>query len=165
MLPIGSELADPDFLISHSQPSAFDPAMCEKMVSQRSLDVRLLDHHIHNCDVCKANKLTKGAVPKQREEDAAQRKPLERVWTSVKGKLLKDFWGNEYMVTFTCEVTRRNCVHLCQRKSQVKDRFQEFLAWAKRQGYVVQMLNSGGGRENSVSHYNGSHHSPSRLFR
>jgi hypothetical protein len=110
-----------------------------------------LDHHIHSCDVCKANKLTKGAVPKQREEDAAQRKPFERVLTDVKGKLIKDFWGNEYMVTFTCEVTRWTCVYFCQRKSQVKDRFQEFLAWVKRQGYVVQMLNSDGGGEYSAN--------------
>ena len=131
----------------HRRLAHFDPALCDKMVSQRSLDVRLLDRHAQSCDVCKANKITRGAVPKQREDDAAQRKPFERVWTDVKGKLLKDFWGNEYMVTFTCEVTRWTCVYFCQRKSQVKERFVEFLAWVKRQGYAVRVLNSDGGGE------------------
>jgi hypothetical protein len=52
------------------------------MVSQRSLDVKLMDRHVQSCDVCRASKITRGAVPKQREDDAAQRTLLERVWGS-----------------------------------------------------------------------------------
>ena len=70
----------------HRRLAHFDHSLCDKMVSQRSLDVRLLDHHASTCNSCKANKLTRGAVPKQREDEAAQRKPFERVWTDVKGK-------------------------------------------------------------------------------
>ena len=131
----------------HRRLGHFDPKKLDNMVSQRALDVRLINHHVHSCDVCKANKLTRGAVPKQREDDAAQRKPFERVWTDVKGKLLRDLWGNEYMVTFTCEVTRWTCVYFCKRKSEVVDRFREFLSWVKRQGHVVRVLNSDGGGE------------------
>ena len=35
----------------------------------------------------------------------------------------------------------------CQKKSQVKDRFLEFLSWVKCQGHVVRELNSDGGGE------------------
>jgi hypothetical protein len=131
----------------HRRLAHFDPKMLDNMVSQHSVDVRLIDHRSHTCDACKANKLTRGTTPDQREQEPAQRQPFERVWTDVKGKLLKDFWGNEYMVTFTCEVTRWTCVYFCQKKSQVADRFREFLAWVKRQGHAVRMLNSDGGGE------------------
>jgi len=131
----------------HRRLAHFDAKMIDNMVSQNSVDVRLIDHRAPTCDACRANKITRGATPDQREQEAAKRKPFERVWTDVKGKLLKDFWGNEYMVTFTCEVTRWTCVYFCQKKSQVADRFREFLAWVKRQGHAVNMLNSDGGGE------------------
>ena len=121
--------------------------LIEDMVKNRSIDVGLSDRKHANCDVCKANKLTRSSVPKERESDSTVIRPFERVWTDLKGKLLKDFWGNEYLVTFTCEVTRWTCVYFCQKKSQVKDRFLEFLSWVKCQGHVVRELNSDGGGE------------------
>jgi len=117
------------------------------MVKNRSIDVGLSDRKHDNCDVCKANKLTRTSVPAERESFTTVVRPFERVWTDLKGKLLKDFWGNEYLVTFTCEVTRWTCVYFCQKKSQVKEKFLEFLNWVKCQGHVVRELNSDGGGE------------------
>ena len=51
------------------------------------------------------------------------------------------------MVTFTCELTRWSMVYFCKQKSQVKDRFKEYLEWVKRRGYVVKRLQSDGGGE------------------
>jgi len=38
-------------------------------------------------------------------------------------------------------------VYFCKQKSQVKDRFREYLEWVKRRGYVVKRLQSDGGGE------------------
>jgi len=51
------------------------------------------------------------------------------------------------VVTFTDELTRYSYVAFCQRKSQVKERFVEFLNWVKLQGHRVRLLNSDGGGE------------------
>ena len=74
-------------------------------------------------------------------------KPFERVWTDLKGKLKADFWGNRYMVTFTCELTRWTVVYFCKYKSDVRHKLVEFLRWVERNGHAVRILNSDGGRE------------------
>ena len=51
------------------------------------------------------------------------------------------------MVTFTCELTRWSMVYFCKQKSQVKDRFKEYLELVKRMGHVVKRLQSDGGGE------------------
>ena len=84
---------------------------------------------------------------RQREQSRPAPKPFERVCTDVKGQLTPDFWGNVYMVTFTCELTRWSMVYFCKQKSQVKDRFKEYLETVKRMGYVVKLLQSDGGGE------------------
>jgi hypothetical protein len=127
--------------------------MLRKMVQNKAIDFQLSDTVACDCDICRATKVHRTPVPKQREEEAAETKPFERVWTDVKGKLLKDWWGNQYMVTFTDEVTRWTCVYFCQKKSQVKERFQEFLKFVEGQGYKVKVLCSDGGGEYTASEH------------
>ena len=76
------------------------------MVNHGALDVTLSDHKVWECAVCKAVNATRRAVPKQREYAQFERKPWERVWTDLEEKVCKDFWGNQYIVTFTYEFTR-----------------------------------------------------------
>ena len=134
----------------HRRLGHFDSRTIEKMVDHRAIDVTLSDRKMCECAVCKAVKATRRSVPKQREYERAERKPWERVWTDVKGKVCQDFWGNQYLVTFTDELTRYSYVAFCQRKSQVKERFVEFLNWVKLQGHRVRLLNSDGGGEYTV---------------
>ena len=131
----------------HRRLGHFDSRIIERMVDRRAIDVMLSDRKMCECAVCKAVKATRRPVPKQREHEVIERKPWERVWTDLKGKVCKDFWGNQYMVTFTDELTRYSYVAFCQRKSQVKERFVEFLNWVKLQGHRVRLLNSDGGGE------------------
>jgi hypothetical protein len=91
--------------------------------------------------------MTRNTVPQTRENPQIERKPFERVWTDVKGKMKPDFWGNRYMVTFTCEATRFTVAYACRYKSDVKTHFLEFLEAVKRHGHVVKVLNSDGGGE------------------
>jgi hypothetical protein len=137
----------------HKRLGHFDCEMLRKMVQNKAIDFQLSDTVACNCDICRATKVHRTPVPKQREEEAAETKPFERVWTDVKGKLLKDWWGNQYMVTFTDEVTRWTCVYFCQKKSQVKERFQEFLKFVEGQGYKVKVLCSDGGGEYTASEH------------
>ena len=123
----------------HRRLGHFDSWVIERMAAHRAIDVTLSDHKMCECAVCKAVKATRRSVPKQREYERVERKPWERVWTDVKGKVCQDFWGNQYMVTFTDELTRYTYVAFCQRKSQVKERFIEFLSWVKLQGHRVRL--------------------------
>ena len=131
----------------HRRLGHFDSRVIERMAAHRAIDVTLSDHKMCECAVCKAVKATRRSVPKQREYERVERKPWERVWTDVKGKVCQDFRGNQYVVTFTDELTRYSYVAFCQRKSQVKERFTEFLSWVKLQGHRVRLLNSDGGGE------------------
>ena len=106
----------------HQRLGHFHEDTIIKMVDNRSVDVTLSDRKICVCEACKANKLTRSSVPKEREQETTVSKPFERVWTDIKGKTVRDFWGNQYIITFTCEVTRFTAVYFCQRKSQAKDR-------------------------------------------
>ena len=90
----------------HRRLGHFDSRTIEKMVDHRAIDVTLSDRKMCECAVCKAVKATRRSVPKQREYERAELKPWERVWTDVKGKVCQDFWGNQYLVTFTDELTR-----------------------------------------------------------
>ena len=67
-------------------------------------------------EVCKAAKATRNAVPRTRKSFPETVKPFSRVWTDVKGKVDADFWGNRYVITFSCEVTRWVYVAFCQYK-------------------------------------------------
>jgi len=132
---------------AHQRLGHFNMDLLEKMSDAHAFDLTLSDRAKCECAVCKANKLTRGSVPQEREQSGPAPKPFERVCTDVKGKVTPDFWGNVYMVTFTCELTRWSMVYFCKQKLQAKDRFREYLEWVKRRGYVVKRLQSDGGGE------------------
>ena len=123
--------------------------MLSKMSKNRAIDLvsKEVAETICVCEVCKAAKATLKAVSKTRESEPETTKPFSRVWTDVKGKVDADFWGNKYVITFTCEVTRWTCVYFCQKKSQAKDRLKEFIQWVKRMGHKVDRMQSDGGGE------------------
>jgi len=121
-----------------------------KMVKNRALDVTLTSKARCVCQICRVNKATRKHVSTEREAAAAaaaEEKPFERVWTDLKGKVVKDFWGNQYMITFTCEVNRWTCVYFMKKKSEAKVRLREFLKWVSEQGFTVRKMNSDGGGE------------------
>ena len=118
-----------------------------KMSKCGAIDLAPTDAQPCVCEVCKAAKATRNAVPRTRESFPETVKPFSRVWTDVKGKVDADFWGNRYVITFSCEVTRWVYVAFCQYKSQAKDRFKEFLDWVQKMGYKCNLLNSDGGGE------------------
>jgi hypothetical protein len=103
------------------------------------------------CDVCRTAKAHRNSVPKRRELVDDQVKPFQRVWTDLKGKVKKDIWGNQYVITFTCEATRWTWVGFMRRKSEAKDQYQKFLKWVKLEGHKVEQLNSDSGGEYTAS--------------
>jgi hypothetical protein len=131
----------------HRRCIHWNPHKLALMSKNRAIDLVPSSEEICVCEICKAAKATRKAVPSTRDNAPVSVKPFSRVWTDVKGKVDKDFWGNQYVITFTCEVTRWTCVYFCQRKSQAKDRLREFLQWVKRMGYKVDRMQSDGGGE------------------
>mmetsp|Transcript_10394 Transcript_10394/g.13616 ORF Transcript_10394/g.13616 Transcript_10394/m.13616 type:complete len:214 (+) Transcript_10394:1527-2168(+) len=103
---------------------------------------------VHVCETSKSVKATRNHIPTQRDGETVRiiNKPFQRVWT-VKGELPKDLWGNRYMVSFTCEVTRWSQIYFMKHKSEVKDKLKLFLNWVKKRKWKVEVLNSDGGGE------------------
>ena len=135
--------------LMHRRCIHWNTSMLSKMSKNRAIDLvsKEVAETICVCEVCKAAKATLKAVSKTRESEPETTKPFSRVWTDVKGKVDADFWGNKYVITFTCEVTRWTCVYFCQKKSQAKDRLKEFIQWVKRMGHKVDRMQSDGGGE------------------
>ena len=138
-------------MLLHRRLGHWNENMIQKMVKHRAVDYTLTDTARCVCDVCRVAKATRRTVPREREELAEQDKPFQRVWTDLKGKVSKDFFGNQYMVTFTCEVTRWTCVYFAKTKSDVKKSYREFLQWVALRGHKVELLNSDGGGEYTAS--------------
>jgi transposase InsO family protein len=120
------------------------------MVKNGSIDMNIarsvFDKKV-KCSACEASKATRHNPPTQREGPRVPMAPFERVWTDVKGKVAYDWYGNQYMVTFTCEETRWTAVYFCKLKSDVLEKFKEFTTWLEMHGWKIKRLMSDGGGE------------------
>jgi hypothetical protein len=114
--------------------------LLEKMSDAHAFYITLSDRAKCECAICKANKLTRGSVPQEREQSGPAPKLFERVCTNVEGKVTPDFEGNVYMVTFTCELTRWSMVYSCMQKSQVKVRFKNGRVLSDFQKFCVEQF-------------------------
>jgi hypothetical protein len=134
--------------LMHRRMGHYNPLYLTKMCNEGRLDVKIAGNSsaVH-CESCRVSKATRHNPPTHREGTPIPTKPFEYVVSDVKGKLKADFWGNRYLVTFTCEVTRWTAVYFCRWKSQVVDRFKDFLQWVKLLGHTVSMLTTDGGGE------------------
>jgi hypothetical protein len=101
--------------------------MIEKMVKHRAVDYSLTDRARCVCEVCRTAKATRKHVPVKREDLPDQTKLFQRIWTDLKGKVCRDFWGNQYIVTFTCKVSRWSFPYFAKSKSDVKKCYSDFL--------------------------------------
>ena len=131
----------------HRRLNHMDPKGILKMAQSGDLDVNVIGKSIPVCDVCETAKAHRRSVPKVREYESCELKPFERCWTDLKGKVDRDFWGNQYIITFTCEVTRWSWVGFMKKKSHAKDMYQEFIEWVRLLGYNISILNSDSGGE------------------
>ena len=134
-------------MLLHRRLAHWNEDLLQRMVKQRALDFVLSDRARCVCDVCRVSKATRRPVLPEREHTPDQVRPFQRVWTDLKGKVCRDFFGNQHMITFTCEVTRWTCVYFAKNKSDVKAKYKDFLKWVELQGYKVEQLNSDGGGE------------------
>jgi hypothetical protein len=134
-------------MLLHRRLAHWNEDLLQKMVKHRAVDMVLSDRARCVCDVCRVSKATRRHVADHREHLAEQTRPFQRVWTDLKGKVCRDFFGNQHLVTFTCEVSRWTCIYFAKLKSDVKNRYREFLKWVELQGYKVEQLNSDGGGE------------------
>jgi len=146
---VGTPTSKVGLELLHRRTGHFAYDVLESMVYRGAWrDIGLADRkRCSVCDVCASNKATRRSVPREREELQPETKPFARVWTDVKGKVTPDFWGNVYCVTFTCEATRWTVPFVCKLKSEVVEKFKEFLAWTRSHGWTVKQLNSDGGGE------------------
>ena len=136
-----------DLTLAHRRFGHFEAGKIARMCRSGDYGITLTNCKHTDCPTCRASKMTKNTVPKIRQNPQIKRRPFERVWTDVKGKLKPDFFGNQYFVTFTCEATRYIVGYACRQKSDVKTHFQAYLEVVKRHGYAVRLLNSDGGGE------------------
>ena len=92
----------------HRRLAHFNEETIKKMVKARAISCVLSDTKACDCEVCRVSKAKRNHVPEDREQERDDDlKPFSRIWSDVKGKVRpKDFWGNQYVVTFTYEKTR-----------------------------------------------------------
>ena len=131
----------------HQRLGHWNEDMIEKMVKHRAVDYSLTDRARCVCEVCRTAKATRKHVPVKREDLPDQTKLFQRIWTDLKGKVCRDFWGNQYIVTFTCEVSRWSIPYFAKSKSDVKKCYSDFLKDVELMGHKVEVLNSDGGGE------------------
>jgi transposase InsO family protein len=137
-----------DFDLAHRRLGHFNADLLRDMFRAEAIDLKLTGRAEHPvCDVCSANKVTRTTVPNSRINPPVHTQPFERVWSDVKGPIDKDCFGNQYFVTFVCDVTRFCLVYPIKRKSEVILQFKRFLEWVRRQGFSVRHLNTDGGGE------------------
>ena len=136
--------------LMHQRLNHMSPDLILKMSKLGALDVNVTGKKTV-CDVCRTAKATRNSVPKRRDLVDDQVEPFQRVWTDLKGKVTKDIWGNQYMITFTCEALRWTWVGFMKHKSEAKDQYLKFLRWVKLEGHKVKQLNSDGGGEYTAS--------------
>ena len=136
--------------LMHQRLNHMSEDLIVKMSKLGALDVNVIGKKTV-CDVCRTAKAHRSSVPKRRELLDDQLKPFQRVWTDLKGKVTKDIWGNQYIITFTCEATRWTWVGFMKLKSEAKDQYSKFLKWVKLEGYKVEKLNSDSGGEYTAS--------------
>ena len=135
--------------LMHRRLGHFNTKYIAKMRSDKTLDVNVVGSDKGGCcSSCRMSKATRHNPPVVREStDGATDTPFASIYSDVKGKLKKDFFGNKYMVTFTCEYTRWTAVYFCRRKSEVVERFADFLVWVRTQRYDVKYITTDGGGE------------------
>ena len=135
----------------HKRLNHVDVQTILKMNKAGSIPFNVTGKTIPVCQVCETAKAHRRSVPKSREHEPDTVKPFERVWTDLKGKVDKDFWGNQYIITFTCEVTRWTLVGFIKKKSDAKDVYKKVIEWTQLRGYRIRLLNSDSGGEYTAS--------------
>ena len=125
--------------------------MIKRMASGGSLDVNVIGKTNPVCGVCETSKAHRKPVPKQREHEPEKLKPFQRVWCDLKGKVDRDFWGNRYICTWTCESTRWSYVSFMAKKSDAKKEYVKFIEWTRLLGFKISNLNSDSGGEYTSS--------------
>jgi len=119
--------------LMHQRLNHMSEELIVKMSKLGALDVNVIGKKTV-CDVCRTAKAHRSSVPKRRELLDDQLKPFQRVWTDLKGKVTKDIWSNQYIITFTCEATRWTWVGFMKRKSEAKDQYLKFLQVGQARG-------------------------------
>ena len=133
--------------VMHRRLNHTNADLIKKMSKGGSLDVSVIGKITPVCGVCETAKAKRKSIPKNREHEPEELQPFQRVWCDLKGKVGRDFWGNRYICTWTCESTRWSYVSFMTNKSDAKKEYIKFIEWIKLQGFEIEKLNSDSGGE------------------
>ena len=105
------------------------------------------DNGVSPCESCIMGKQHRTAYPKGTPYRATE--PFEIVHSDVCGPMhVKSFGDSRYMVTFIDDYSRYTCVYFMKRKSEVLEKFKEFVNYATNSsGKKVKILRSDNGGE------------------
>jgi len=137
--------------VMHRRLNHINVDLIKKMSKGGSLDVSVIGKIDPVCGVCETAKAKRKSVPKHREHEPEELQPFQRVWCDLKGKVDRDFWGNRYICTWTCESTRWSYVSFMTNKSDAKKEYIKFIEWTKLMGFTIEKLNSDSGGEYTSS--------------
>ena len=84
---------------------------------------------------------------KPREYDPENEQPLRDISTDIKIVGYTSFSGARHFVTFVDRCTRFVAVYFIEKKSDVAEAWNQYLAWSVRQGFVVKTVSVDGGGE------------------
>jgi len=110
----------------------------------------------HNTEATRVGNSSKQPTVHRRREMSKATSPFHTIHSDVACPLIKSFGGNEYFVTFIDDFTRYSVVYPMAHKSEVPERFEEFLRLVRKFGDVVgrkfkiqRLISDGGGEYTS----------------
>ena len=100
------------------------------------------------CPTCAMTKATFTHMPNRpREFDPDGGRALKDIVSDVKVIGTDSMNGSRYFVTFICKWSRHCVVYFLSKKSEVSKAWADYLAWAKRNGYIVETITTDRGGE------------------
>ena len=99
------------------------------------------------CTTCAMTKAKFKHMPNKPRKFNYQGRPLEHIVSDVKVINADSLAGARYFVTFIDTWSRHCAVYFLEKKSDVPQAWATYLAWARRQGYIVKSILTDNGGE------------------
>lgn len=133
------------FRLGHLNVYDMHKLISRQMVS--GLKPTKIDTNAKFCESCVYGKQTRTTFPPNKNSRSSR--ILELIHSDVSGPMSEPAWdGSEYFVTFTDDFSRASMVYCIKRKSDVFDKFKEYVSMAEaRHGCKISALKTDNGGE------------------
>lgn len=139
------------FRLGHLNAADMKILMSKKMVD--GINGMKINDDDKFCETCVFSKHTKLSFP--RNNKARSKRVLELIHSDVCGPMSRPAWdGSRYFVTFTDDFSRATMIYCIERKSEVFDKFKEYVAMCEAMhGSKIARLKTDNGGEYSSNEF------------